>query len=586
MGPRGHAMTSPRGCSTSTQGRLAGAVLRRGPARPGAVGERAVRGAARDGVGADVAAAGGSRGHLVGGWRVAGCRRRARSGCQAIPNPAPRGLRPPPRPNRQSPTPCRGTPEGRDWSRRWGTRRAASAAYVVRPAPDGEVAVAVEAVGACLASGRKAVVIVPEATPVPATARGARGGLRRAGGAVPGWVQTRAVPNLARDRARAATTWWWARDPPSSRPWRRWGWCSSRGSRTLRIARIELPTTTSATWRSPGRSGWGRSVCWPRSVPPRRRRRWGCRTWRRRADDGRPVEVVKPGSGGQAPRLVRALRDARRGFLLAPHPGYGIAAVCRSCGEPAACAACAGLLRMEEGVVRCMVCEAPGRCARCGARRFGIRRGGAERVQEWAARATEAHVHRLEADDVPASRPRERSSWAGPTTSAISAPEGSTSWASWTRISPSDARASRRASVRSPRGWRPSHGRTRAAAPSSRPAGRAIPPCRRSCAGSPIGSTPTRRVAARGGGLPRRVGGLPRRGYRRPRGRARGSRGLRLAHHIPRHVARGPDGMLARAGPCPGARVRAGRPCAGGPRRGDPGRSRAASVSPRPERRP
>ena len=114
-----------------------------------------------------------------------------------------------------------------------------------------------------------------------------------------------------------------------------------------------------------------------------------------------PVEVVRPGPGGQAPRLVRALRDARRGFLFAPRPGYGVAAVCRSCGEPAACASCAGLLRMEEGAVRCVVCEAPGRCARCGERRFGIRRGGAERVQEWAERATEAQVRRLGAADVP-----------------------------------------------------------------------------------------------------------------------------------------------------------------------------------------
>jgi primosomal protein N' len=35
--------------------------------------------------------------------------------------------------------------------------------------------------------------------------------------------------------------------------------------------------------------------------------------------------------------------------------------------------------------VTCAVCGAPGRCANCGSRSFGIRRGGAERVEEWAS---------------------------------------------------------------------------------------------------------------------------------------------------------------------------------------------------------
>ena len=47
---------------------------------------------------------------------------------------------------------------------------AGSGAFVVRPAPEDEVAVAVEAVSECLGSGRRVVVIVPEASPVPATA--------------------------------------------------------------------------------------------------------------------------------------------------------------------------------------------------------------------------------------------------------------------------------------------------------------------------------------------------------------------------------------------------------------------------------
>jgi primosomal protein N' (replication factor Y) (superfamily II helicase) len=108
-----------------------------------------------------------------------------------------------------------------------------------------------------------------------------------------------------------------------------------------------------------------------------------------------PVEVVRAGPEGRAPRLVRALRETHRGFILAPLPGYGIAQVCRSCGRPAACLACGGVLRSEEGVVKCVVCEAPGRCAECGAMDFGIRRGGAERVEEWAAAVAAVPVRRV-----------------------------------------------------------------------------------------------------------------------------------------------------------------------------------------------
>ena len=281
-----------------------------------------------------------------------------------------------------------------------GNGRAASAAYVVRPAPDGEVAVAVEAVGACLASGRKAVVIVPEATPVPATARGLveafgervalyLGGSKRAryrtwleiaAGRYDVVVGTR--PAVFAPLATLGLVLVSRESHPAHREDRA-PYYHVRDVALARTQRVGAVCLLAALCPSSEAAALGL----PDVAPTRRR--WP------------PVEVVKPGSGGQAPRLVRALRDARRGFLLAPHPGYGIAAVCRSCGEPAACAACAGLLRMEEGVVRCMVCEAPGQCARCGARRFGIRRGGAERVQEWAARATEAHVHRLEAEEGP-----------------------------------------------------------------------------------------------------------------------------------------------------------------------------------------
>jgi primosomal protein N' len=48
-----------------------------------------------------------------------------------------------------------------------------------------------------------------------------------------------------------------------------------------------------------------------------------------------------------------------------------------------------------------VVCEAPGRCRNCAGTTFAIRRGGQERVEEWAARVTTVPVTRLGPDDVP-----------------------------------------------------------------------------------------------------------------------------------------------------------------------------------------
>jgi primosomal protein N' (replication factor Y) len=114
-----------------------------------------------------------------------------------------------------------------------------------------------------------------------------------------------------------------------------------------------------------------------------------------------PVEIVRPGPEGRAPRLVRALRDVRRAFLYEPIRGYGVARVCRSCGEPAACGSCGGTLRAEAGSVSCSVCERAGRCAACGASDFGVDRGGAERVEEWARGVAGVPVTRLGPEDDP-----------------------------------------------------------------------------------------------------------------------------------------------------------------------------------------
>jgi primosomal protein N' (replication factor Y) len=278
--------------------------------------------------------------------------------------------------------------------------RAQSASYLLRPAPDREASDAVAVVGACLRSGRRAIVIVPEATPVPATARavvdafGPRaalflGGSKRAryrtwldvqAGAYDVVVGTRPAvfapmgglglvlvsreshPAHREDRA----PYYHVRDVALER---------SRRSGAICVLSALAPSSEAAALGLP-------------DVAPARR------SWP-------AVEVVRPGPEGRAPRLMRALKVARRAFVFSPLPGYGVAAVCRSCGDPATCAVCGGLLRKQEGVVRCVVCEAQGRCATCGGTAFGLRRGGAERVEEWASRVAGADVRRLGAGDRP-----------------------------------------------------------------------------------------------------------------------------------------------------------------------------------------
>ena len=280
------------------------------------------------------------------------------------------------------------------------TGRAGFSPAVVRPAPEDEVAATVELVAATLAAGRRAIVVVPEATPVPATAAaivaafGERAALYLGGSKR---VRYRMWLDIAAGRfdvvvgTRPAV---FARIPRlgtivvsrESHPAHREDRAPYYHVRDVALARGALAGLTVAL----------SAIC-PSSeaaatdllevTPPGRR--WV------------PVEVVKPGPEGRAPRLVQGLRSARRGFVLSPLPGYGMAAVCRTCGEPAACAACGGLLRAEEGRIRCVVCEAPGRCRHCGATAFGIRRGGQERVEEWARGVAASTVARLGPDDPP-----------------------------------------------------------------------------------------------------------------------------------------------------------------------------------------
>jgi primosomal protein N' (replication factor Y) len=255
--------------------------------------------------------------------------------------------------------------------------------FVLRPAPADEATVAVTCVRHALRAGRTAIVVVPEAEPLPATASAIVdafgddvavfvGGDRRA--RYRAWLQIAAgryrvvvgtrpavfapVPDLglvyvhreghALHREERAP-YYHVRDVARAR---------ARIEGAVCVLAAFCPSIETTTF--------DHVVVEPSG-----------RTWA-------PVEVVRPGPEGRAPRLVRALGEARRAFLFEPMRGYGVARVCRACGEPAACASCLGTMRLRSGTVVCTVCGAPGRCATCGASDFGIVRGGAERVTEWA----------------------------------------------------------------------------------------------------------------------------------------------------------------------------------------------------------
>ena len=271
-------------------------------------------------------------------------------------------------------------------------------AFVVRPAPDDEQVVAVDAVAACLAGGRRAIVVVPEAVPIPATASalvgafGDRAAVFLGGGKRSRyrlWLEITAGSYDVVIGTRPAVfapvgelgLIYVARE---SHPAHREDRAPYYHVRDVALARTRLegavcvlaaacPSAEASALRLP-------------AVEPAVRR-WP------------PVEVVRPGPAGRAPRLVKALETTRRGFVFSPLPGYGVAQVCRSCGEPAACASCGGLLRAAEGAVTCVVCGASGHCRSCGGTSFGLRRGGAEHVEEWAGRATPVPVRRLRDDE-------------------------------------------------------------------------------------------------------------------------------------------------------------------------------------------
>lgn len=278
--------------------------------------------------------------------------------------------------------------------------RDGSGTYVVRSAPGEEGQIAVECVAAALAQGRGAIVLIPEVDPVPATVKGVVdafgedvacffGGDKRsryrmwldiADGRYRVVVGTRPavfapLSNLGllfvgREHhalhREERSPYFHVRDVAVAR--------AARGDAVAVLASV-MPSLEGLETSHVGVEPVGRR--WPR------------------------VEAVKPGPEGRAPRLLATLREARRAFLFEPIRGYGVARVCRACGEPAACASCGGMLRSEEGSIRCTVCQARGRCAACGAEDFGVARGGAERVEQWARGVAAVPVSRLGPSDRP-----------------------------------------------------------------------------------------------------------------------------------------------------------------------------------------
>lgn len=267
-------------------------------------------------------------------------------------------------------------------------------AFLLRPTPEDEQWLAVEAVGAALAGGRSAIVLVPELDPLPATAAAVletfggdavlfAGGSKR--------TRYRTWLDIADGRYRVVV----GTRPAAFAPVRDLGLLhvsreSHGGHREERSPYSHVRDVALARSRLAG------GVCIMAALCPSAEAVVGGA--REVVASGRwwpPVEVVRPGPEGRAQRLVSALKSVTRGFLYEPLPGYGVARVCRACGEPAACAACGGLLRAEGGVVRCAVCGADGRCAGCGAAHFGIVRRGAERVEEWARNVAPVPVRRI-----------------------------------------------------------------------------------------------------------------------------------------------------------------------------------------------
>ncbi|HEX6261917.1 MAG TPA: hypothetical protein VF097_03610 [Actinomycetota bacterium] len=290
--------------------------------------------------------------------------------------------------------------------------REGSGVFVVRPLPEDEAAVCVDAVTATVAGGRDAVVVIPELDPLPEVAAAVleaagpagvlfAGGDRRARYRI--WLE------ILRGRYRVVVgtrpavfsllprigLLWIHREAHAVHREER---TPAYHPREVALARAELegavcalaalsPSAHAAALVEDGEATLVRA--------PRATERAAAPL----------VETTRPADEDRSPRLAALLRSTPGAFLLLSRRGYGTARVCRACGEPARCAACQGPLVVREGREACAVCGEDARCAACGAADFGVERGGTERIEEWARGVTRLPVRRV--DDGAASGPEQ-----------------------------------------------------------------------------------------------------------------------------------------------------------------------------------
>ena len=269
----------------------------------------------------------------------------------------------------------------------------------LRPLPDDEAGACVAAIEACLAAGKRSIVLVPEAEPVPATAR-----------AVLEAFGERAASFLGGDARARYRTWLditsgchdvvVASRPGVFAPLQRLGliWISREvhpGHREDRAPYYHVRDVATA------RSRLEEAACVLASISPSvetaaaigRGSIAVSRPPRAEERAAAPlVETTPPEAEDRSGRLAALLKRAGSAALVVSRRGYGVARVCRSCGEPAKCARCRGPIVAERGAAVCAVCRAAGACANCGGSSFGIERGGAERVAQWAGHVAAAPV--------------------------------------------------------------------------------------------------------------------------------------------------------------------------------------------------
>jgi primosomal protein N' (replication factor Y) len=283
----------------------------------------------------------------------------------------------------------------------------------LRPLPKDEAAVCVDAVRRTVEAGRTAIVLVPEAEPVPYAARAVLEGLgERAVSFLGGQARSRYrtwldVASGAYDVVvstrpgvfaplRNLGLIWISRDAhPGHReeraPYHHIREVALARSRLEHAAAVIAALSPSVDVASLVESGSIRAA----------------RAQRQAERNAAPlVETAPSEAHDHSVRLAAMLRTARSAALILSRRGYGVARVCRSCGHPATCATCGGPVAVEGGRTACRTCGSPGRCANCGGTSFGIERGGTESVAEWTARQTDLPISlEREGEDPPVPGP-------------------------------------------------------------------------------------------------------------------------------------------------------------------------------------